>query len=89
MTDDERYAAAHQGLSTLTDDGEIVVKWVAVLEVMGPDDTHYLAHRAGCGLDASDSPMIWDALGLLRAGVIQAEDQLSDLTMPPPDEDEE
>ncbi len=66
------------------EDGELVVSWALVAEVLTTDGRRYLAHRAG---DLSgDGPMIWSALGMLEAGVQVARDQLRDCTAPPDDE---
>lgn len=75
MSEEFDYAKAHAGLSELIDEGEVIVKWAAVIEVMGPNDTRYLAHRAGCGVDGEDSPMTWDVIGMMRSGMLNAEDQ--------------
>lgn len=55
----------------------------------GPTNRRYLAHRAGGGTDGTDNPMVWTALGMLRASVGVAERQLEDWTAEPDDGDDE
>jgi hypothetical protein len=57
--------------------------------VAGPDDTRYLAHRAGGGHDGHSNPMAWAALGMLRASMKVAEQQLLDITEDADDEDDD
>lgn len=62
------------------DEGELIVSWALVAEVLTSDGRRYLAHRAG---DVSgNGPMVWSALGMLEAGVQVARDQLRDCTAP-------
>lgn len=74
----DAHRAVHEALGGLLDEGEMVVAWTVTIDVVGPDDTRYLAHRAGGGVDGDDGPMVWSALGMLRASVQVAEDQLRD-----------
>lgn len=78
MTDP--HTTVHRAIDSLLDDGEIAISWVLTIDIAGPDDTRYLAHRAGGGHDGTEGPMAWTALGMLRASVILAEDQLLDMT---------
>lgn len=83
MTENE-YAAAkarvHDAIGGLLDEGELALNWVLTIDVAGPDETRYLAHRAGGGIDGTDNPMVWAAIGMLRAGLVTAEAQLLDVT---------
>jgi hypothetical protein len=87
VTDAEAHQAVHDAIGELLDEGEIAIAWTLTIDVAGPDETRYLAHRAGGGFDGTDSPMIWTALGMLRASVQVAEDQLRDCTEPPDEDD--
>jgi hypothetical protein len=83
MTEDERSDARgrlHQAIQDYLDDGEIAIHWTLTVDVAGPDNSRYLAHRAGGGADGHDFPMAWTALGMLRASVGVAEAQLLDQT---------
>lgn len=83
MTEDERqdvYSRVHEAISLLLEDGEIAIHWTLTIDVAGPDNVRYLAHRAGGGHDGTDGPMAWTALGMLRASVGVAEQQLLDST---------
>lgn len=88
MTDDEAHSAVHEAIGDLLDDGEIAIAWTLTIDVAGPDQTRYLAHRAGGGAGGTDRPMIWAALGMLRAGLQVAEDQLRECTIDTDDEDD-
>lgn len=76
MSDDAAKARVHEAIQGLLDEGEIAVCWTLTIDVAGPDGVRYLAHRAGGGHDGSDDPMVWTALGMLRASVLTAEQQL-------------
>ena len=89
MSDDEAQQRVHDAIGALLDDGEIAISWTLTIDVAGPDSVRYLAHRAGGGADGTDRPMIWTALGMLRASVQCAEDQLRDSTVNLDDEDDE
>lgn len=75
MSDDAK-RAVHTAIGGLLDEGEIAVAWTLTIDVAGAEDVRYLAHRSGGGVDGLDVPMVWAALGMLRAGVQVAEDQL-------------
>ena len=80
----------HQAISeAFLDDGEIAINWVVIIDIAGPDDTRYLSHRAGGGHDGTDGPTAWAALGMLRSGVLLAEQQLVDITVYDDDQDED
>lgn len=87
MSDDAK-RRVHEAIGGLLDDGEIAVSWVLTIDVAGPDNVRYLAHRAGGGADGDDNPMAWTALGMLRASAGVAEAQLLDMTVDI-DEDED
>jgi hypothetical protein len=87
-TYDEARRHVHEAISGLLDEGEIAIAWTLTIDVAGPDDTRYLAHRAGGGFDGADGPMAWTALGMLRASVRLAEDQLAAMTEDADDEEE-
>lgn len=70
------HTATHQALQGFVDDGELVVAWHVTVEVAGPDDQRYLAHRAGGGLDGTDPPTVWNVVGMLDAARSTARDQL-------------
>ena len=72
--------AVHRAIGTMLDENEIAIAWTLTIDVAGPDSTRYLAHRAGGGADGTDPPMVWTALGMLRAGLQVAEDQLRECT---------
>jgi hypothetical protein len=80
MSDEEARRRVHEAIGGLLNEGEIAVSWVLTIDVAGPDSTRYLAHRAGGGADGDDLPMAWTALGMLRASVGVAEQQLLDMT---------
>ncbi|MDP2710795.1 MAG: hypothetical protein Q8O56_06215 [Solirubrobacteraceae bacterium] len=88
MTYDEARAKAHEAIGGLLDDDEIAVSWVLTVDVAGLDGHRYLAHRSGGGTDGSDDPVVWVALGMLRASVQVAENQLLDGTIDADDDDE-
>lgn len=91
MSDDmaiDAQQAVHAAIGRMLDDGEIAVSWVLTIDVAGPDDTRYLAHRAGGGFDGNDRPMAWTALGMLSAGVGMAQDQLREMTVDTDDDEE-
>lgn len=84
------HADVHQAIQEhLLDEGEIAINWVLTIDVAGPDDTRYLAHRSGGGVDGEDGPMCWTALGMLQASVLLAEDQLREQTVSSDEEDED
>lgn len=80
MSNADAQKAVHEALAGYLDDGEIAIGWCLTIDVAGPDDVRYLAHRAGGGHDGTANPMAWTALGMLRASAELAEDQLRDST---------
>jgi len=70
----------HEAISGLLEEGEIAVAWTLTIDVAGPDEDRYLEHCSGGGHDGSEPPMVWAALGMLRASVGFAEEQLLDMT---------
>lgn len=86
MTEPDAQRRVHDAIGDLLDDGEIAIAWTLTIDVAGQDQRRYLAHRAGGGVDGSDAPMVWTALGMLRASVQVAEDQLRGCTEPPAEE---
>lgn len=90
MNDDAAKQRVHEAIGDWLDDGEIPICWVLTVDVAGPDNVRYLAHRAGGGADGQDSPMAWTALGMMQSSVKLAERQVaerSDFTVD--DEDDE
>jgi hypothetical protein len=84
----EAAKAVHQALTDSLDEGEIAISWVVTIDVAGPKDVRYLAHRAGGGADGTDAPMTWQALGMLEASAQLAGDQVRACTFDADDEDE-
>lgn len=82
------HAEVHEALGGFTDEDELIVSWVVVIETAAANGDRYLMHRAGGGFDGEDAPMAWAALGMLRAGARLAEDQVAALTRPIDDEDD-
>lgn len=89
MTYEEAQSRVHEAIGGMLDEGEIAISWVLTIDVAGPDDTRYLAHRAGGGHDGQDAPMAWTALGMLRASAALAEAQLLDMTVDRDDEEDD
>lgn len=79
----------HEAISEWLDEGEIAVAWTLTIDVAGADDTRYLAHRFGGGVDGTDMPMVWAVMGMLRAATQVADDQLADCTRPVDEEGED
>lgn len=77
--------AVHEALAGYLDPDEIAVAWVLTIDVAGADGTRYLAHRAGGGDQGDEAPMAWTALGMLRASMQVAEQQLRASTIEPED----
>ena len=86
---DEAAKAIHEAIGASLDEGEIAISWVLTVDVAGPDDTRYLAHRAGGGADGTDAPMTWQALGMLEASAQLAADQVRDCTVSAEDDEDE
>ena len=80
MTEQEAQAKVHEAIGGLLDEGEIAIAWTLTIDVA--------AHRAGGGIDGNSSPMMWTALGMLRASVGVAERQLAACTGDHEDDDE-
>ncbi len=76
----EAQQAAHEAISGLLKEGEIAVGWTLTVDVAGQDNVRYLAHRAGGGVDGSQRPMTWTAMGMLQASLDAARDQLREST---------
>lgn len=74
---EEAQQAVHRVIGELLDEGELAISWCLTIDVAGPDNVRYLAHRAGGGHDGTDRPMAWTALGMLQASVGCAEVQLA------------
>lgn len=89
LSDEAAAKAVHRALSESLDEGEIAISWVVTIDVAGPDDVRYLAHRAGGGVDGADAPMTWHALGMLEAGAKLAADQVRECTYFVGDDDDE
>lgn len=89
MCEQEAKRRVHEAVGYLLDDGELAISWVLTIDVAGPNDTRYLAHRAGGGVDGADNPMAWTALGMLRASAALAEQQVIASTWGGEDDDEE
>lgn len=87
MTDDDAGRAVHEALGLFLRENEIAVAWTLTIDVAGEGGLRYLAHRAGGGADGSDSPMAWTYLGMVRAAMQAAEDQLRDATEDVGDDD--
>lgn len=79
----------HEAIGGILDEDEIAVSWCLTIDVAGPDERRYLAHRAGGGIDGHQNPMAWAALGMLRASVGVAEQQLLEMTTDDLDEEDE
>jgi hypothetical protein len=78
-----------QAIQDSLDDGELVINWVLTVDIAGPDDMRYLAHRSGGGVDGTDHPMIWTALGMINAAKLVAESQAISATYGEDEEEEE
>lgn len=77
----------HDAIGRLLNEGEIAIGWTLTIDVAGPANTRYLAHRAGGGIDGGSPPTAWTALGMLRAGAQVAEAQLAGATVDHDDEE--
>jgi hypothetical protein len=83
------YRKVHDAIGGLLNDGEMAVAWTLTIDVAGPDDGRYLAHRAGGGIDGGSPPTVWTALGMLRAGADVAAAQIAGATEDIDDDAEE
>lgn len=70
----------------LINDGEIIVGWCIVLEVVRPNGDRYLAHRAGGGQDGEQLPPMWTELGMLQAAANNVAADIRASTAPPGEE---
>jgi hypothetical protein len=86
---DQAQRDVHSALDSYLDEGEICVGWTLTMDVVGPDEVRYLAHRAGGGVDGTDAPTMWTACGMLKASADVAADQLRECTTDCDDEDED
>lgn len=86
---EEAKRRVHEAIQSWLDEGEIAICWTLTIDVAGPEDTRYLAHRAGGGFDGTENPMTWTALGMLEASVGVAREQLSVSTEEPPEDDDD
>lgn len=80
VDNDAARAKVHEALGGYLEDGEIAVGWVLTIEVIGADDRNMLLHRAGGGMDGSQHPTAWTALGMLTASGDIARRQILDTT---------
>lgn len=78
----------HEALGAYLEDNEIAVGWVLTIEVLTDQNVHGLSHRAGGGMDGTDGPSAWTALGMLEASADVARDQMKAMTWEPSDQDE-
>ena len=88
MSGESAQRAVHEALAGMLDDGEIAVGWCLTIDVIGPNDVRYLAHRAGGGADGTENPTAWAALGMLQASVDVARDQIRDCTIESDDDED-
>lgn len=79
----------HEAIGGLLKDGEIAIGWTLTVDVAGPDDMRYLAHRAGGGIDGNSPPLLWTLIGMLRACALSAEGQLAESTEEADDDEED
>lgn len=86
---DDAQQRVHDAIQGWLDDGEIAISWCLTIDVAGSDGMRYLAHRAGGGADGQDNPMAWTALGMLKASVLLAEDQVRCFTVDTDDDPDE
>jgi len=78
VDDEAARARVHEALRDYLEDDEIAVSWVATIEVIKADGCHALLHRAGGGIDGSNHPTAWTALGMLTASSDLARQQIAD-----------
>jgi hypothetical protein len=64
----------HEAIAAELGDGDFLVQWVYVADVMAPDGTRSIVTEGGGGPDGG--PAAWVVMGLLHAGVAIATDQL-------------
>ncbi len=63
----------HNAIAGDLDDGELLVQWVYVADVIGPDGDRHIVTAGGSG---ADGPTTWAALGLLNAAAAITNDQI-------------
>lgn len=51
---DEAHTHVHKAVQGLLREGEVAISWVLTIDVAGPDQSRYLAHRAGGGHDSTE-----------------------------------
>ena len=83
MSDEQAQRDVHQALGSYLDEGEIAIAWCLTIDVAGQDGTRYVAHLAGGGVDGTESPMAWTALGMLTCSADVARSQLAESTEDP------
>lgn len=79
--------AVHDALACFLDDGEIAINWTLTIDVAGPHETRYLAHRSGGGHDGTEHPTAWVAFGMLSASAQRAEAYMAEYTFSPDDDE--
>lgn len=84
----EAVQQVHEAIGQMLEDDEFVMAWTLTVDVAGDDDIRYLAHRAGGGPDGLDAPTAWQAMGMLRASMQLAEDQIREYTEDPEQDDD-
>jgi hypothetical protein len=89
MLGDDATREVHEAIKGLLDDGEIPIKWTLVIDVVGSEDTRYLAHHSGGGHDGTDAPTVWDVLGMAESFLISTREEARDCTHRLEDVDDE
>lgn len=89
MRHEDAQRKVHEAIKAFLRDGEIAINWVLTIDVAGPDDMRYLAHRSGGGVDGTDNPMAWAALGMHETAADLARMQLDQMIETAEDEDDE
>lgn len=74
--------SVHAAVLGYLEDDEIAVDWVLTVQVQNSDGVSGLLHRAGGGMDGSNGPSAWAALGMLQASSDIARDQMKAMTAP-------
>ena len=80
MTLEDAQRAVHDALKDYLAEGEIAIGWTLTIDIAGPDERRYLAHRAGGGHDGTEGPTMWTAAGMLQASADVAQAQLAEST---------
>lgn len=81
----EAQRLVHDALEAFLSENEIAVGWTLTIDIAGPDERRYLAHRSGGGHDGTESPTMWTAAGMLQASADVARAQLAESTVDPDD----